>query len=255
MTWPPKEDVLGTGISTTSIDELVRALAQRHADRAVVVNVCNVHSVMSARTDAELAGAFAAGDVNTPDGMPLVWFLRRRGHEAQSRVKGSELALAAVEHGLARGWRHYFYGATDDTLAQLTSALAARHPDIVIAGTEAPPFRPLDEAETDAALQRIREARPDIVWVGLGMPKQEKWMHRVSSRLPGTVLVGVGAAFDFLAGTKPEAPRWLQDAGLEWAFRLASEPRRLWRRYAWNNPAFLALWARDLARSKRESRS
>ena len=239
--------MLGTGISITSVDDLVEWFSHRERDRAVTINVCNVHSVMSARTDARLAEAFAAGDANTPDGMPLVWAMRSLGVPAQTRVKGSHIALRAFEVGLDRGWRHFFYGSTRETLDSLTAAVGRRFPGLQIAGSLSPPFRPLEPHEQAQILAGIRDTRPDIVWVGLGMPKQEKWMLEVRDSLPGMVLVGVGAAFDFLAGTKPEAPEMLQRAGLEWAFRLASEPRRLWRRYAWNNPAFLALWLGKLA--------
>jgi N-acetylglucosaminyldiphosphoundecaprenol N-acetyl-beta-D-mannosaminyltransferase len=249
--WPAKQDVLGTGISITSVDDLVERFEQRERERAITVNVCNVHSVMSARSDVRLAEALAAGDANTPDGMPLVWAMRSLGVAGQTRVKGSHIAMRAFEYGLDRGWRHFFYGSTPETLDALTTALGRTFPRLQIAGTLSPPFRPLDAHEQAQMLARIRDARPDIVWVGLGMPKQEKWMLDVRDALPGMVLVGVGAAFDFIAGTKPEAPEVLQRAGLEWAFRLAVEPRRLWRRYAWNNPAFLALWLGKLALSSR----
>lgn len=247
---PPKTDVLGTRISRTSFDDVMRVIELRDRSRALTINVCNVHSVMSARQDRELAAALAAGDINTPDGMPLVWFLKSLGFGTQTRVNGAELAVRAFAHGRAHGWRHFFYGATDDVLGKLRARLS----DIEIAGMYAPPFRPLRDHERTSVLDTIRASRADIVWVGLGMPKQEKWMHDVRDALPGCVLVGIGAAFDFLAGTKPVAPRWMQDNGLEWAFRLASEPKRLWRRYAWNNPAFLALWLRQIA-SRRDARS
>ena len=244
MNWPPKEDLLGTGISLTSIAETVRLFRYRSPSRAVTVNVCNVHSVMSARRDPRLAAALAAAEINTPDGMPLVWMLRERGFMDQTRVKGTELALATFEASAATGWRHFFYGATPATLERLRGELERKFPGLQIRGQHAPPFRELTEAESAQVVNAITAARPDIVWVGLGMPKQEKWMHQVATRLPGMVLVGIGAAFDFMAGTRPEAPSWMQRAGLEWLFRLGTEPRRLWRRYAWNNPAFVALWLR-----------
>jgi N-acetylglucosaminyldiphosphoundecaprenol N-acetyl-beta-D-mannosaminyltransferase len=244
--WPPKENVFGTGISITSFEETMRLFETRDPKHAITVNVCNVHSIMSAREDRELAEALAAGEINTSDGVPIVWVLKSRGFAAQPRMYGPELALRAFEHGLARGWRHFFYGATSDTLELLQQKLAERFPEIQIAGTYAPPFRPQTDEERDAVVATMRGCKADIVWVGLGMPKQEKWMYEMRDRLPGTVLVGVGAAFDFLAGTKPQAPAWMQRSGLEWLFRLGTEPRRLWRRYAWNNPGFLLLWLRDV---------
>ena len=249
--WPPKQDVLGVGISRTSFDELIPLFAHRLQHRAVSVNVCNVHSVMSARRDRELSDAFATSDINTPDGMPLVWFLRSLGFSDQTRVNGSEIALRAIEYGLSLGWRHFFYGSTDETLALLVSRLTSRFPSLKLAGTVSPPFRSLSPDERVQTVQTIRDTRPDIVWVGLGMPKQEKWMREFRDELPGTVLVGIGAVFDFLAGTKPQAPQWVQDNGLEWLFRFGTEPRRLWRRYFWNNPAFLALWMQHMAKSLR----
>ena len=251
MTLPKKQDVLGTGVSAASIAEIVEALVRRRDSQAVVVNVCNVHSVMSARRDPVLAAALAAGGINTPDGMPLVWFLRSRGYTHQTRVKGSELAAHAFGVGLDRQWRHFFYGTTDLTLARLTDELERRFPGIQICGCHAPPFRALDPTETADLIEMIQRAKPDIIWVGLGMPKQEKWMHEIAEHFPGTVLVGIGAAFDFLAGTKAEAPKVMQRLGLEWLFRLGAEPRRLWRRYAWNNPLFLALWAHETLRRGR----
>lgn len=246
MTYPPKEDVFGTPISLTTFEETMRLFEQRDPDRAIVVNVCNVHSVMTARKDPELADAFARAEINTSDGMPLVWVLRSRGH-AQPRMYGPTLTEHAVAYGVERGWRHFFYGAAAETLALLEKNVGARFPGVQIAGTYAPPFRPLTDDERAAVTRSIIDARADIVWVGLGMPKQEKWMAEMRDRLPGTILVGVGAAFDFLAETKPQAPAWMQQRGLEWLFRLGTEPRRLWRRYLWNNPAFLALWLRERA--------
>ena len=246
MTYPPKEDVFGTPISLTTFDETMRIFERRDPARAVVVNVCNVHSVMTARKDRELADAFARAEINTSDGMPLVWVLRSRGH-AQPRMYGPTLTEHALAYGVERGWRHFFYGATPETLALLEKHVTARFPGVQIAGVYAPPFRPLTDDERAAVTRAITDARTDIVWVGLGMPKQEKWMAEMRDQLPGTILVGVGAAFDFLAETKPQAPAWMQQRGLVWLFRLGTAPRRLWRRYLWNNPAFLALWLRERA--------
>jgi N-acetylglucosaminyldiphosphoundecaprenol N-acetyl-beta-D-mannosaminyltransferase len=249
--WPAKEDVLGTGISITSFDEVMHLFDHvRRQDRAITVNVCNVHSIMSARRDAELAEALAAGEVNTPDGVPVVWFMRSRGRKDQVRMYGPDLAMHAFAYGIERGWRHYFYGATPQTLERLRDSLARLFPGIQIVGCHAPPFRELTESEREQVLANIQSAKPDIVWVGLGMPKQEKWIYDVRGALPGMVLVGIGAAFDFLAGTKAQAPKWMQRSGLEWVFRLGTEPRRLWRRYIWNNPAFLALWLADFRRAR-----
>ncbi|NIS00419.1 MAG: WecB/TagA/CpsF family glycosyltransferase [Gemmatimonadetes bacterium] len=234
----------------TSYDEMLKMLDNPLPDRATTVTVCNVHSVMSARRDAALREAIDGSDIATPDGMPLVWTLRMTAHKGQERVYGPELMRQALIHGVDQGWRHYFFGSSPDALSKLEDAARELAPAIDIVGTHSPPFRPLTEEEEERALQEIRDSGATIVWVGLGMPKQELWMWRIRDRLPGTTVLGVGAAFDFIAQTKPQAPAWMQRVGMEWLFRLASEPRRLWRRYAWNNPAFLVLMLWQVARSR-----
>lgn len=246
MTFPPKTHVVGTGISMTSYSEVIDVLDQRPSDRATVVAVCTVHSVMSARRSPELSEALAAADINTSDGVPLVWAIRWTARPEQERVYGPELVRRAISQTVDRGWRHYFYGSTPETLAALEKAISKSDPDALIVGSYSPPFRSLSQEETEAVLADINAADTDIVWVGLGMPKQELWMQQVRSALPGVVLVGVGAAFDFIAGTKKEAPAWIQRSGLEWLFRLSQEPRRLWRRYIFNNPAFVILLAKQV---------
>jgi N-acetylglucosaminyldiphosphoundecaprenol N-acetyl-beta-D-mannosaminyltransferase len=159
--------------------------------------------------------------------------------------------LHALRHGVAKGWKHFFYGTTPETLEKLTSEVKRRVPGVLVVGSESPPFREITERELEEAAARIRAADTDILWLGLGMPKQELLMRRVRERLPGVALLGVGAAFDFVAGNVPQAPRWLQNLGGEWAFRLAQEPRRLWRRYAWNNPAYLGLLGYEWVRKAR----
>lgn len=242
---PTSVDVLGTSIATTSYGEVLRAIAQPPADRAQLFAFCNVHSVMTARRDRDVREALDAMDMATPDGMPLVWTLRRRGHPSQPRVYGPDLMELALAHGVALGWRHFFFGATDETLARLCASAEVLAPGIRIAGSYAPPYRPLTPHEEDDIVGRIDDSGANLVWVGLGMPKQELWMHRTRDRLPATNLLGVGAAFDLLSGTVPQAPDWLQDRGLEWAYRLWREPRRLWRRYLYNNPAFVLLALRE----------
>jgi N-acetylglucosaminyldiphosphoundecaprenol N-acetyl-beta-D-mannosaminyltransferase len=237
---------VGTSISATSYQEALELLREPAADRARVIAVCTVHSVMTARTDPALHAAIAAADLATPDGMPLVWTLRASGNPGQQRVYGPDFMEMALPWGVQHGLRHYFYGATEATLASLRARTAERAPGVEVVGAYAPPFRPLTEEEEAAVLQDIRDSGADVVWVGLGLPKQELWMHRVAPQLPGVVMVGVGAAFDFLAGSVRQAPDWIQGMGLEWLYRLAMEPRRLWRRYAVNNPLFVVLVLRQL---------
>ena len=152
------------------------------------------------------------------------------------------------------GWKHYLYGSTAETLEALQVELGEIAPQSEIVGAFSPPFREMTSEESDAAMGAIRDSGADVVWVGLGMPKQELWMHRMRPELPGIALLGVGAAFDFLAGTKKQAPAWMQKAGLEWLFRLVQEPRRLWRRYVWNNPAYVVLLTVQVIRHKLKRR-
>jgi len=246
VTLPAKTQIVGTEISMTSYAEVIDVLDERPSDRATVVAVCNVHSVMSARRSRELSEALAAADINTSDGVPLVWAIRWTARPKQERVYGPELTRRAISQTVDKGWRHYFYGSTPETLAALEKAISESCPDALIVGSYSPPFRSLSQEETDAVVADIKAAGADIVWVGLGMPKQELWMHEVRAALPGVALVGVGTAFDFIAGTKKEAPAWIQRSGLEWLFRLSQEPRRLWRRYVFNNPAFVILLAKQI---------
>jgi N-acetylglucosaminyldiphosphoundecaprenol N-acetyl-beta-D-mannosaminyltransferase len=244
---PAKQEIVGTPISVTRFSDVAEALAAPRADRARVIAVCNVHSVMSARRDPALAAALQEADVATPDGMPLVWGLRALGHEEAGRVYGEEIMRRVLADPVSPH-AHFFFGATEEVLGKLEAAVRALNPTVRIAGRIAPPFRPLTEAEEAGVLDQIRRSGATVVWVGLGMPKQELWMRRVSDRLPGMTLIGVGAAFDFIAGTKKPAPAWMRERGLEWFYRFAQEPRRLWRRYLWNNPAYLVLLGRQLTR-------
>jgi len=252
MNLPERVDVVGTPISLTSADELLTILERRPTDAATVIAFCNVQSVMTARRNAEVSAALFAADVAAPDGVPIVWGLRAAGHPTQARVDGPSFMQRALEEGIAFGWRHFFWGSTEATLDRLVDVIRALAPEAKVAGVYSPPFRPFTDEDLHSAAARIRETGADLVWVGLGMPKQELWMARVRRLLPGVALLGVGAAFDFLAGTTSRAPEWMQHAGLEWAYRLSQEPRRLWRRYLFNNPVYLALLARDLIRRRVE---
>lgn len=243
---PAKFPVSETPISNVRLEPLLRLIDAPAPDRATIVTFCNVHSVMTARHSPPLAEAIASSDVASPDGMPVAWWIRYVHGQPQARVFGPGTMDAALRYGVERGWRHYLYGSTEETIAQLRQRLPRTHPGAIICGAYAPPFRPLTPPERTAALANIRAARPTIVWVGLGMPKQELWMQEVRDELPDMTLAGVGAAFDMLAGRVAQAPRWMRATGLEWLFRLGQEPRRLWRRYAVNNPAFLMLLAREL---------
>ncbi|PZS10164.1 MAG: glycosyltransferase [Solirubrobacterales bacterium] len=216
------------------------------------VCVCNVHTVMAAGEDSELRRALLSSSVNVPDGQPLVWAINALGHPLAGRVYGPELMSLAWEHGSRCRQRFYLYGGRNQgALVQLALNLRRRYPGVRVVGGYSPPHRPLTDQEQEKVTRDINRARADIVWVGIGVPKQEKWMSQMRPRLNAPLLVGVGAAFDFHAGLVPQAPYWIQEAGLEWAYRLAHEPRRLWRRYLRYNPRFLTAFARQFARDGR----
>jgi N-acetylglucosaminyldiphosphoundecaprenol N-acetyl-beta-D-mannosaminyltransferase len=238
-THPPRFNVLGVGISAidmpTALDVIDRWIAER---RREYVCVCTVHGVMECRRSERLRTVFNAAGMVTPDGMPLVWLGRRAGHTI-SRVYGPDLLLAELDASRRSGHRHYFYGGAGGVADLLASRMRDRFPGLQVAATYEPPFGSIDELCTAEVARRIDAMRPDVVWVGLSTPKQDEWMARMRPLLKAPVLIGVGAAFDFHAGRKRQAPVWIQRAGLEWFFRLMTEPRRLWRRYLVNNPWFL----------------
>jgi N-acetylglucosaminyldiphosphoundecaprenol N-acetyl-beta-D-mannosaminyltransferase len=216
------------------------------------VCVCNVHTVMASDEDPALRAALLASSINVPDGQPLVWAINSLGHSLAGRVYGPELMARACAHAAACGQRFYLYGGRNQgALVQLALNLRQRYPGVKIVGGYSPPHRPLSDEEQEAVAEEINRSRADVVWVGIGVPKQEKWMAQMRPRLDVPLLVGVGAAFDFHAGLVPQAPNWIQEAGLEWAYRFAHEPRRLWRRYVRYNPRFLRAFARQLAAHRR----
>ncbi len=205
--------------------------------------VRDAHGVVRCQKDPELRSIHNRAFLVTPDGMPLVWALRHAGHAESDRVYGPDLMLSVFDAGSSKGLRHFLYGATAETLGQLQTRLLAKYPQARIVGSYAPPFRQLSmQEETDIA-DRLNRSGADIIWVGLSSPKQELWMARMRERLDAPMLIGVGAAFDFHAGLKRQAPRIIQRSGFEWAFRLLCEPRRLWRRYALVVPTFISLTA------------
>jgi N-acetylglucosaminyldiphosphoundecaprenol N-acetyl-beta-D-mannosaminyltransferase len=211
--------------------------------------VAAVHTVMACQEDPELRAAVTGASFTVPDGQPLVWALKALGHPLPDRVYGPELMDRACVRAARTGQRFYLYGGRNHgALAELARRLRLRHPGLKIVGGHCPPFRALTEAEEAAVAEEINRSGADVVWVGIGVPKQEKWMARMRDRLEAPVLIGVGAAFDFHAGLIPQAPDALQRMGLEWAFRLVQEPRRLWRRYLRYNPRFVAAFVRQYGR-------
>lgn len=232
--------VVGTWIQSTDYERTVETIGGWiAAGRRDYVCVANVHAVMEAHRDAAVRAVYNASGLTVPDGMPLVWTGRALGHADVRRVYGPDLMLRLCATAAQRGWSCYFYGGGPGVAARVAEGLVSRFPPLRVAGASAPPFRALDAAEEAAERHRINDAAPTIVFVGLGCPKQELWMAAQRAHLDASVLIGVGAAFDFHAGVVRQAPRWMMRAGLEWLFRLSQEPRRLWHRYLVYNPLFV----------------
>jgi N-acetylglucosaminyldiphosphoundecaprenol N-acetyl-beta-D-mannosaminyltransferase len=235
-------NVLGVRVSAINMAEALSiidgwiAYRQRH-----YVCITGVHGIMESQRDEGLRRIHNGAGLVTPDGMPLVWLSRLHGHRQVERVYGPDLMLALSQHSLSPGYKHFFYGGGEGVPELLGNNLRRRFPGLRVVGCYSPPFRALSGAEDEQITQTINEADPDIIWIGLSTPKQERWMAQHVARLTAPVLIGVGAAFDFHSGLKKQAPRWMQRSGLEWFFRLVTEPRRLWRRYLVNNPLFVLL--------------
>jgi len=234
--------VLGIPLALTDYEHTMDWLDAMVASRQQgYVTAAAVHLVMVAQEDPETREAVLGADLAVPDGQPLVWALRALGHAHSSRVYGPELMARYCERSAFTGTRMYLYGGRNQgALVQLALNLRRRFPGLQIVGGYSPPYRELEASETDWVASEINRSGADVVWVGTGQPKQEKWMAAMRDRVHAPLLVGVGAAFDFHAGLVPQAPQWMQSVGLEWSFRLAHEPRRLWRRYARYNPRFVA---------------
>jgi len=241
-------NILGVGITPLDLKRAVATLERWRAERRQeYVCVVSVHGLVVAQRDPAIRSALNHCGMATEDGMPLVWWSRLAGFSEARRVCGSDLLDAVCSYGLQRGYRHYFYGAGPKVLELLTDRLRQRYPGLIIAGSHSPPFRRLSSNEDAEDTAAINKARPDFVWVGLGMPKQEKWMVEHLGKINATALIGIGAAFDFHAGTKPRAPIWMQHAGLEWLFRLITEPGRLAHRYLIDNALFVGYTVRQVA--------
>lgn len=220
-------------------------MLQARAGHPRAVHLCNAYTLSLALRSPSYREALNAGDLKFADGHPVAAVGRRLGHHnMHARVYGPDLMLSVIDRGRKHGLRHFLYGGAPGVADELAERLGQMFPGVLIVGTECPPFRPLSADEDAAVCRRIRDARPDVVWVGLGTPRQDEFVAKHSRGIDAT-LVAIGAAFDFLSGTKPQAPLWLQRHGLEWAFRLLMEPRRLWKRYLIGNSLFLLGLARD----------
>lgn len=238
--------VLTAPIDVLTWDDAVSRLARwsvAHESRYVCI--CNAHSVVTAGQDPAFGAVVEQADMATPDGAPVAWMMRKLGFANQQRINGPDLMWKYCAEAAGRNESIYLYGGTEETLTILQAKLAATYPALRVAGAYSPPFRALTAEEDAAVVERINTSGAGTVWVSLGCPKQELWMAAHRGRIHA-VMIGVGAAFDYHAGTIQRAPLWMQNAGLEWLHRLVSEPRRLWRRYLVTNTLFIAGAARQL---------
>lgn len=244
----PRVNILGVGITPLNLMQAVEILEKwRAEERREYVCCVSVHGLVEAQRDPEVRSALNRSGLSTEDGMPLVWWCQRSGYPTAVQVCGTDLLLALCERSPQRGYRHYFYGGSPRVIETLVARVVQRFPGLIVAGYRSPPFRPLTQEEESADIRAINETRPDFVWVGLGMPKQEKWMAQHVGKIQAAALLGVGAAFDFVAETKPRAPKWMRRVGFEWLFRLITEPRRLVRRYLVYNSIFVVRALQQIA--------
>lgn len=243
-----RANVLGVGVH--AIDLLSAAgIIESAVDEGRKGYVCTtgVHGVMEAQRDPQFRRILNQALLVTPDGTPTVWIGRIQGHSTMKRVFGPDLMLEVCRRSAGTGIRHFLYGGNPGIADELAESLQRRFPGLEVVGTFTPPFRPLEPSEQLDLEKQLEIARPDIVWVGLSTPKQERFMADNFRRLPCKIMIGVGAAFDIHTGHVKDAPKWVKDAGLQWAHRLCQEPRRLWKRYLVNNSAFLVAIGLQLA--------
>ncbi len=244
----PRFNVLGVAMSAMDLPVAVEAVIEAaRARRKGYICVTGVHGVTEAQNDPAFRGILNGAFLNTTDGMPLVWLGRHFVGPDVDRVYGPDFMLEMFKATKTVPFRHFFYGGAPGVAEELKASLVARFPGVQIVGTYTPPFRPLDETEEAALAEQVRAAQPDMMWVGLSTPKQERFMAAYLPKLDVTIMAGVGAAFDFHSGRVRQAPRWIQRSGFEWLYRMCCQPRRLARRYLVNNPLFLGRIALQLS--------
>lgn len=240
-------DVCGIPVSAINLQEACRQIDQwiQEKQRRYIC-IAPAATIVEAQDDQDYRRVVTGADMITPDGMPLVWIGRLKGKRRVGRTYGPDLLEALCKEGETKGYRHYFYGGTEETAQRLKTNLKRQFPNVQIAGHYVPQQQPIHFSEKKEILEAIDQSGADILWVGLGSPKQDFWMAEHRNLLNVPVMIGVGAAFDFLAGTKPQAPRWMRQAGLEWFFRLCCEPRRLAKRYLVGNTQFIYFLIKDV---------
>jgi len=238
-TWD-EADVLGVRVSAIGLEKAVElALRSIQVEKSGYICVSGVHGVMEAQADASFRSILNGAFLNLPDGMPMTWVGRFQGCKEMDRVFGPDFMKALCQASVGTEYRHFLYGGEPGVAEELKLSLERLAPGLQVVGTYTPFFRPLTREEEEALFTLVREKDPHIVWVGLSTPKQERFMAQYSARMPGVLVIGVGAAFDYHTGRIHDAPHWIKRAGMQWLHRLLQDPRRLWRRYFRNNPAFL----------------
>ncbi len=253
----PSTEILGVrvhGLTLSQAVDIVDGWIREPAGRARSVVATGFHGLWCAHQDADFGEILNQADLFCPDGIAPIWLAQVQGRPLPGRVSGPDLLEAFLQRANQRGYRSYFYGDTDDVLAALKERVLHRFPHSAVAGVFSPPFRDLNDRERSEHLERINGTKPDVLWVGLGCPKQERWIAENRERLRVPVVIGVGAAFRFQAGRTARAPQWLGEAGFEWVWRLAAEPRKLWRRDLLDGPRFLAVALADALKVRRSRR-
>lgn len=237
---PPRVNILGVGVSALNMPLTLLLIEQALQQKQKgYITVTEVRGIMAAQGDPALRKVFNNSFLTTPDGMPTVWLGRGQGRKEMSRVYGPDLLLAVCNASVERGYRHFFFGGDTGVVDELSAALCERFPGLVVVGVNTPPFRPMNDAEWSELKQQVADVKPDIFWVGLSTPKQDRFMAEHLDELDTTLMIGIGAAFDIHSGRKKEAPRWMMKCGLQWLQRLCTEPHRLARGYLVTIPAFL----------------
>ncbi|MBC8230470.1 WecB/TagA/CpsF family glycosyltransferase [bacterium] len=243
-TFPKKEDILGFGISIANVNDIVKIIDEsvQYNEVGKLIFCANPHSMVVAQKDEVFSNALKTADILLPDGAGVVLALRILKGLKQPRVGGPDVFFEFSKYANSTGGHRYFFlGSTEEVLTRIERNLAKEFPNISLAGTYSPPFGPISDGENDLIIKMINESMPTVLWVGMTAPKQEKWTYQHKDRLEVPVIGAVGAVFDFLAGTKQWAPKWIRDRGLDWAYRLIKEPKRLWKRNFTSTPMFFYL--------------
>jgi N-acetylglucosaminyldiphosphoundecaprenol N-acetyl-beta-D-mannosaminyltransferase len=240
-------NIFGAKISAISLNEAIALIEERIAEkRSGYVCICPVSSIIAVTEDEAFRQIINNSLISTPDGMPIVWYIKAKGFKNATRVCGSDLMREIFKVSEKRGYKHFFYGGTDDILLKIKENISKEFPRLKICGMYAPPFRELSEEENEKVVADINESSPDFVWIGISAPKQEKWAVRNVDKINSAILMPVGAVFNFYSGNVKRAPQWMQRCGFEWFFRLLCEPKRLWKRYLYGNAKFIYLLLKEL---------